>query len=174
MATRRKHLAIREPNGRAKRSPLPRMLAPSEVRRLRDAAMAGLRAAEWGTCLGWIYLEKHITESQYAAGRLWGEIMQDYHTATQGPKSPRTANLDPSGGTPVDPDSALGHREAHRHVLAVNMAQRGILALKLIGDPVRSVVVDVCEKDEYLVSMDQVEHLRKGLDLLARVWGGRR
>ena len=174
MATRRKNLVTREPNGRAKRSPLPRMLAPSEVRRLRDAAMVGLRAAEWGSSLGWLYIHKRIDDRQYAAGRLWCEIMRDYGAAIQGPRQPKTANLDPTGGTSADPDSDTGHREARRHVIWINMGEAGSKRLKSTGEPVRRVVMAVCEQDQIPAGMAELIQLRKGLDVLAALWSGGR
>jgi hypothetical protein len=50
MASRRKSLARREPNGRVQCQEPD--ISPGEVRRLRDAALRGLRDAEWASELG--------------------------------------------------------------------------------------------------------------------------
>ena len=167
-------MAIREPNGRAKRVPSPRMLAPSEVRRLRDAAASGLRAAEWGSSLGWLYIHKQIDDRQYAAGRLWCEIMRNYGAAAQGPRQPKTANLDPSGGTSADPDSDTGHREARRHVIWTGMGDAGSKRLERAGKLAVRVVNAVCEQDQMPAGIVDLHWLRKGLDELSTLWAGRR
>src|SRR3990167_6065285 len=71
----RRTTAVREPNGRVQRE---REFEPALIRRLRDAALRGLRDAEWGTELGMMYLQGELTEGQYAAGIRWAREAADY------------------------------------------------------------------------------------------------
>ena len=68
-------LRQREPNGRPQRE---RETPPAQVRRLREAALAGLRDPQWGTELGRLLLTKAIDEAMYAAGRRWNEDAAKY------------------------------------------------------------------------------------------------
>ena len=77
--SRRKSLALREPNGRPQRP--PELPPPSEVRRLRDAALSGMRDSTWGTELGRLYLVGKITATMFAAGKRWGELAVMYSQA---------------------------------------------------------------------------------------------
>ena len=72
MANKRK-IKARTPSGQLSRAGRQREYPPAQVRRLRDAAMAGLRDPEWGTELGRLYLEGTITAAMYAAGKDWRE-----------------------------------------------------------------------------------------------------
>jgi hypothetical protein len=68
--SRRKHLAARAPSGRIARH--SELASPTAIRRLTDAATAGLRDASWGTTLGRLYLTEKISAGEYAlrlAGR---------------------------------------------------------------------------------------------------------
>ena len=173
--TRRKVLSQREPNGQTKRSMRePEFPSPGEVSRLRDAALAGLRDPIWGTCLGLLYLNGKLTASQFAAGKRWTELAQDYSAAQLSPRAPRSANLDPQGGTTLDPDSAKGVREARRHARTVHGYLGAVEVLKRTGEAPRLAVRDVCEFDLYPTSMFQLGALRAGLQALAGWWAGQK
>lgn len=106
--SRRKAIAKREPNGRIQRDPpLP---PPSEVRRLRDAALSGMRDPTWGTELGRLYLVGKITATMFAAGKRWGELASQYSQALCSPApDPKAICLERMGGSPIDPDLSLIH-----------------------------------------------------------------
>jgi hypothetical protein len=165
MVTRRKVMANREASGRVKRdSHLP---SPAEVIRLRDAALAGMRDPVWGSMLGLLFLAGKINALQFAAGKRWNELAADYSRATLAPKQPRSANLDPKGGTPADPDSAQGRREARRQVLTLEDYQEALNVLKRLGGPVLAIVVDICEGGRVPGGFAELQHLKRGLSALA-------
>ena len=74
-------MAVREPNGRASRAGATELLPPTEIRRLFDAASAGLRDPMFGTMLGRIHLVGEITRAELAAGLRWAELTADYAVA---------------------------------------------------------------------------------------------
>jgi hypothetical protein len=165
--SRRKPMAAREPSGRIKReSHLP---SPAEVTRLRDAALNGMRDPVWGSMLGWLFLAGKINAVQFAAGKHWNELAADYARATLAPRHPRTANLDPKGGTPADPDSAQGRREARRQVLTVEDYEEALNVLKRLGGPVLAIVIDICEGGRVPGGVAELQHLKRGLSALAGV-----
>jgi hypothetical protein len=123
MSRRRKVMAVREPNGRASRAGATELLPPTEIRRLFDAASAGLRDPMFGTMLGRIHLVGKITRAELAAGLRWAELIADYAVACQSPRAPRTAQFDSRGGTPADPDSEKGQREAKAMPMAIALRQ---------------------------------------------------
>jgi len=168
--TRRKAMVSREPNGRKKRLP-PTLPPASEVSRLRDAALAGMRDPVWGTTLGYLYLSGKVTGSQFAAGKRWADLARDYSAANQSPKQPRSANLDPKGGEPPDPDSPRGLREAQQHARTLHQYLAGLGIINLAGAPARRAVENICEQGLAPVGHAQLEALGKGLSALSAFWG---
>ena len=173
--TRRKVLAHREPNGKPQRSrPAPELMSPTEARRLMDAARTGLKDAVWGTTLGYLHLSGKLTSTQFAAGKRWAEVAAEYSAACQGPKQPRTAKLEPEGGTPPDPGSAKGRTEARRHTQALHRYIGALEVIRRTGEASRRAVVAVCEERTLTEGADSLNALRKGLDALATWWAGDR
>jgi hypothetical protein len=173
--TRRKALVAREPNGRAKRTP-SEIMSPTESRRLMDAAKSGLKDKVWGTPLGWLHVSGKLNSTQFAAGLRWSELVADYAKAMQGPKPPQSARLAPEGGTPVDPDSPTGLREARRHSQIVHQYLGAISVLKHASGHVRNAVREVCELRQMPTGEDQLRALGTGLNVLTVWWsaGGKR
>ena len=91
MARRRKHHRSvsphREPNGRLSRAGETKEFAPTLVKRLRDAAVARMDDAAWGSELGRLFLTHHIEAPLYAAGRKWAELVARHHIAMAAPIS---------------------------------------------------------------------------------------
>lgn len=168
--SRRKSLALREPNGRVQRDPpLP---PPSEVRRLRDAALSGMRDPTWGTELGRLYLAGKVTAMGFSAGKRWAEQASKYSQALCSPSAdPRAIDLNRSGGEPVDPDSPEGLKEARRHERAVSSFMDAYAALRSTRGDAERAVRSVCERDEMLAGYDGHLALVRGLDALASYWG---
>ena len=167
----RKHLAKREPNGKPQRQPHD-MMSPLEVRRMVDAAKRGLKDPIWATQLGILHLEGKLTTSQFAAGKRWAELARDYSVAMQSPKSPRSVALEASGGSPIDPNSAKGVKEARQHSRTVHGYLGALEALKRTGEAPRLAVRDVCEFNLFPVGSFQLAALRTGLQGLAAWWAG--
>lgn len=167
---KRKSLAQREPNGRIQRE--PQLPPPSEVRRLRDAALSGMRDPLWGTEIGRLYLAGKITAVGFAAGKRWGEQAVLYSRALCSPSpDPKAVCFDRSGGDSLDPDSYEGRKEARRHERAVTSFIDAHVALKSISGAAERVVRLVCERDEMLAGHENLLALVNGLSALAGFWG---
>ena len=173
--SRRKVLAHREPNGKPQRSrPAPELMSPTEARRLMDAARTGLKDPIWGTTLGYLHLAGKLTSTQFAAGKRWAEVAAEYSAACQGPRPPRTARLDPEGGTPPDPDSLQGAREAKGHTRALHRYIGALEVIRRTGEAPRRAVAATCERGSMPDGADSLNNLRRGLDALAAWWAGDR
>jgi hypothetical protein len=133
-----------------------------------------MRDPVWATTLGYLYLSGKVTGSQFAAGKRWTDLARDYSAASQSPKQPRSANLDPKGGTPPDPDSPAGLREARQHSQTVHQHLAALELLKLTGDATRRAVADTCELGRMPDGHDQLMALSRGLTVLAAFWAERR
>lgn len=172
--SRRKSMVQREPNGRAQRE--PQLPAPSEVRRLRDAALAGMRDPLWGTEIGRLFLAGKITSTMFAAGKRWAELASQYSQALCSPSpDPKAISLDRTGGHSHDPDSAEGRKEARRHARAVQSFIDAYAAMKttnlLDPDRVVRVVRATCERGEMPTGHSELLALTGGLRRLASFWG---
>lgn len=157
----------REDNGRRQRE---REFPPAQVKRLRDAAMNGLRGEEWGTELGRLYLENRITAEMYAAGKRWNETVAWYHQAI-GAKPAKSASVEIGiGAQPADPDSAEGRKQAIREA---ERAERFYEAhAVLLGVPTAERVVrNLCEQNEGPCGYAELLATRNGLFALAAHWG---
>lgn len=168
LGLKRRRAFAREPNGRVQRE---REFGAAQIRRLRDAAMRGLRDSEWGTELGRLYLERIITEEMYAAGKRWTEEASQYH-ASIGIFPIRTAQLQLGrGGKDADPDSAEGKKQASREA---NGAERFFEAhAVLVGaGPVASMAVRrLCEENQSLAGSKERIAARDGLSSLVAHYG---
>src|SRR5262245_23629179 len=100
----------REPSGRRARAGGEPALAPAQVRRLRDAALAGLQREEWGSELGRLLLTGRIGAELYAAGRRWAECTACYAAALGAPPpQPAPARFErANAAAPPDPASEAG------------------------------------------------------------------
>jgi len=166
--SRRKHLAVRKPSGQTRMQ--MQLTPPAEVKRLREAALAGMRSAEWGTMLGRMYLEDKITSVQFSVGKRWADLVAEYSEACCSPRAPRSAKLDADGGSVLDPDSAKGRREVRRHERMVESYLDGVQVLNRAGRMVAFVVKNVCVMDLAPAGFNETEALRVGLQALAAFW----
>ena len=166
----RKPLARREPNGKPQRH-RDSGPSPTEISRLRDAALAGMKDPIWGTQLGILHLSGKLTNSQLAAGKRWAELARDYSTAQQSPKPPRSVALEASGGSAVDPDSAKGVKEARRHSQIIHGYLAALETLTRTSALARAAVVLVCEQDAH-PTLPELVALKSGLDALTAFWNG--
>lgn len=162
MASKRKLIVSREPNGRPQRV---KESAPAEVKRLRDSALREVRHAEWGTELGRLYLSDKITEAMYAAGKWWAEQAKKFQAAI-GAFPVRSAALEPGrGGTQADPDSPEGQKIAKREA---NQAEIFFDAhAVLVQTGCESVVRRVCEENESPCGLNELLSVKRGLSVLA-------
>lgn len=167
MASRRKHLKPRLANGRLSEAREEREFPPTQVRRLRDAAMAGLRDPEWGTELGRLYLEGTITASMYAAGKKWREAAGAYVNSI-GIFPVRSSTGERLGNShPVDPDSEEGRKQAKREANAMEDFFSMHHLLLSAGRFAEATVRRLCEHNEGPCGMAELIALRNGLSVLA-------
>ena len=169
-------MAKREPNGQTKRSLRnrdPNLASPAEVARMRDAALAGLKDPVWATQIGILHLQGKLTASQFAAGARWASLARDYSAAVGAPRQPRSANLDPTGGTPADPDTLKGALEARQHTRTVHHYLGALETLRRTGEAPRLAVRDTCEFNLHPAGSFQLAALRTGLQALAAWWSGK-
>lgn len=161
---------VREPNGRRSRSQNqePEACSPAQVRRLRDAAVAGMCDAEWGTELGRLFLQGKISAPQYAAGKWWAGLAVRARKAIDAPKEAPTksAFVKGLGGHDPDPDSEAGQQQAARDREAVMefMAAHG--ALIGAGMLAERAVRMVCEDRKTVETHLQLLSLGRGLEWL--------
>lgn len=168
--SRRKTMAQREPNGRAQRE--PQLPSPSEVKRLRDAALAGMRDPLWGTEIGRLYLAGKITATMFAAGKRWAELAAQYSQALQSPApDPKAISIERIGAQHIDPDSPEGRREARRHARAVASFLDAHIAIMNHGRAAERIVRTVCERGQMAQGHAEIIALTGGLATLAAFWG---
>lgn len=161
----RRLITAREPSGRPQRH---RELAPSEVRRLRDAALCGLKDAEWGTELGRLYLTGAITETMYGAGKRWAEVASRYQAAigifpVRGPALERGAR-----GANPDPDSDEGHKIARKEREAIEQFFAAHAVLLATGAEL--LVRRLCELNDAPSGPREYGAVKRGLEALAAHW----
>lgn len=167
--SRRKPLAARKPCGRTKPAE-PALPPPTETKRLRDAAVNGMRSPEWGTELGRLYLADKISSVQYSAGRRWAATVEAYGEACQIPRQPGTATLDPEGGKAADPDTPAGRKTARRHARSVEIFNDAIFALEHAGRLAVTVTRAAAESQTAPCGQVELAALRSGLQHLAAFW----
>ena len=148
-------------------------MAPTEARRLMDAAKTGLRDPVWGTTLGWLHLSSKLTAAQFAAGNRWAEVAAEYSAACNGPRPPKSASLERGQGEALDPDSPDGLREARQHTKALVRYVGAAAILNAAGARARRAVADTCERGQMPEGVDSLRALKAGLDVLAVWWAGR-
>ena len=175
LASRRKHIVRREPNGRPSKAGQPREHAPLLVKRLRDAALGGMRDPEWGTELGRLLLNNAITEAMYAAGKRWAEQAARYQGVIGMFPIKSSSAEGGSWGHQPDPSSPRGQEIAARDRDAMERyfeAEAVLVGCQPGGGAnVRQVVRRVCEDGELPGGYSEVLALRIGLLRLATHWG---
>jgi hypothetical protein len=168
-----KTLRPREPNGRLSRAgrEATGALAPAAVRRLRDAALAGMAAPEWGTELGLMYLRQEIEASLYEAGRRWARLAAEAQRATGAPAHVGSGgNLERMRDRQPDPETPAGQREAERDRAILADTKAALAALEGAGAAPLKAVKQVCEGNRPAIGIADRTALRAGLDALALHW----
>jgi hypothetical protein len=159
LATRRDRMARRAPDGRVYRG--PEGPSPNEIRRLRDAAVRGLRDAEWGTELGRLYLERQITPEMYSAGKRWRlDAVRHRRAIDVFPIKPVSLEKGIKSHPP-DVDSPEGQEQARRDRDATESFLEAHHVLVMSG--AESAVRRLCEEDQSLVGVQELYTARAGL-----------
>jgi hypothetical protein len=170
--SRRKHLAARNPCGRLK--PDPRLMAPTQVRRLVDLAAEETRHQALGSMLGRIYLAGKISATEFAAGTHWRQVVANYSIALRSPPPPKTISFDAPGGSPTDPDTESGAQEVKLQNQANRAWIEGRNALRLAAGRAEEVVDAVCVRECAPCGYAEYTALRDGLQALSILWSGKR
>jgi hypothetical protein len=157
----------REPNGRHQRE--SREPSPTELRRLRDAALRGLRDPEYANELGWLFAQHKITAEMYGAGRRWAQDAAKWRHAI-GAFPVRTAALERGHSHPADPDSPEGQEQARRDRDAAERFFDAQAVLVATGSGAERAVQALCERDEAPSFVDLI-CARSGLSALATHYG---
>ena len=172
--SRRKSLVPREPNGQTKRSLRePEGPSPTSVARLRQALARGQEDPKWSTTgVGMLSSAAKSPTPNSPPGCTGPKLARDYSQACLAPRQPRSANLNPMGGSTIDPDSAQGRREARRDGQTFHRYIASLAALTHAGEAPRAAVAHVVERDQWIAGAMELEHLRTGLSALAEWFGG--
>ena len=168
-----KTLRQREPNGRLSRAgrEATGALAPAAVRRLRDAALAGMAAPEWGTELGLMYLRQEIEAALYEAGRRWSRLAAEVQRASGAPGHVGSGgNLERTYDRQPDPETPAGQREAERDRTILADAKAALTALEGAGPAALRAVRQVCEENRPAIGPTDRAALLAGLEALALHW----
>ena len=161
---------IREPSGRLSRSRFDEDMAcsPAQVRRLRDAAAAGMSDPEWGTELGRLFLQGKVSAPNYAAGKWWAVLAVRARRAIDAPKEAPTkaAFVWGIGGRDADPDSDEGKKLAARDredVMEFMAAHGALLGAGMLAE---RAVRSVCEDRKTVEGHQELISLNRGLSWL--------
>jgi len=96
--------------------PPAEITSPTELRRLRDAALSDVRSADWGSEIGRLHLTNRLNSAELSTAKRWFELVNAYSIAYRSPTQPRSVLFDVGGGQPSDPTSEeAGLREAKKH-----------------------------------------------------------
>lgn len=164
---------IREANGRLSRAAKQIVGADSvgEIKRLREAALSGMRDPLWGTQLGRLFLEGKIVAAQFRAGRQWGELIEKWRAIHCGPRfNPKTglSSLHRVGGGGVSVGDVIADpREATITAMVDDVLKsfdRGV------SDPQLVAVRECVELDLAPVGFGGALLLDDGLNHLADLW----
>lgn len=168
-----KTIRQREPNGRLSRAgrEVTGAMAPAAIRRLRDAALAGMAAPEWGTELGLMYLRQEVDAPLYEAGRRWARLATEAQRATGAPVHVGSGgNLERGHDRRPDPETPAGRHEAERDRAIVADANAALHALDAAGQGPRKAVIRVCQDNRPAIGPEERNFLLAGLAALARHW----
>jgi hypothetical protein len=172
-APMQKSLRQREPNGRLSRAGRDAVgaLAPAAIRRLRDAALAGMAAPEWGTELGLMYLRQEIDAALYEAGRRWARLVAEAQRASGAPAHVGSgSDIDRTPDRRPDPETSAGRREAEHDRAVLADARSALRALEGAGAAARALVLRVCEQNRPAIGLADRTALLAGLAALALHW----
>ena len=144
---------------------------PAAIRRLRDAALAGMQDARWGAEIGRLYLAGRVTSEQYGAGCRWADLASRHSVALcSRAGTASSSDFNRSRGAPSDPDSEAGELEAKRHLKDLERYQKALVVIARHGASVTQAVKRLCEEDQHL-SFLEFGHALFGLNELAIHFG---
>jgi hypothetical protein len=176
---RPRQVGEREPSGRLSRAVarLTEAPPPAEVRRLRDAALSGMRDPWWGTTLGVLWARNELTTPQWRAAEAFARLSRRF-IAVQGlPRLPGSSFAvllgDRTGqGGPVNEAAARtitnAYISAHWSLFRAGRAAESVVR-RLIAEP-EATLSGQHEREALSVGLDA---LAQHFDLTADVGNGR-
>lgn len=174
-AKKTKLVPVREPNGRLQRASAAEVgaVSPAEQKRLRTAALAGMRDPEWATELGRLYLGHDIEPYHYEAGKRWNRLVTAYHRAIGAkPPYPKGMTFDRRDPSPEpDADSPKGKARLATDKQIIEDMREAHAVLMGAGMLAEKAVRAICEENDASVGIYGVINLRRGLDWLSAHWG---
>ena len=144
--------------------------APAAIKRLADAAVAGMADSFWGTSLGMALLKKQITTKECSTGKIWDETYRAYLRAIDCPApDPKSVSIgEPSRGQPPDPDSFAGVVVSKKDIATVKRFLAMERALNNCGLLISSATRALCEsKSVKSCSYEDLQRAKIGLAALA-------
>lgn len=169
-AGRKRKIGERFPAGQIK--PEESGASPSQIRRLRDAALAGMADPQWGSMAGIFYLSRKIDEVEYETAKRFGDLHSQYISVIGGPRPPRSASIErasPVGS--LDVDTELGEEEAQRHILIMNKYHDAHTILHGVGPSAEADIIRFCSiPGESPAGHEAMIRVRFGLRALSVFW----
>jgi hypothetical protein len=165
LATRRNATAPRYPGGKIRQE---KQHSPTEVKRLRDAAMRGMRDEEWGTEFARMYLTGTFSSIQYSAGRRFRVDLAEYRRAIDASSVRGVSYERGIQSHPPDPDSYEGQKQAELDGAATSAfleAHRKLV--KHAGVGAEMAVRRLVEHNQALEGYYDLKRAIHGLDVLA-------
>lgn len=165
-------MVAREANGRASRklaADSPGAYHPALIRRITDAAIAGMTDPFYGTALGNAYLRGLITTQQCAAGREWDRAYAAYLSAIGAPSPNPKSNAigDSVRGMEPDPDSFEGMRRRRREIAEISRFHAMETVLYSCGLLIAAATRTLCESREIVsCSYEDLGRAKIGLQAL--------
>ena len=144
--------------------------APAAIKRLADAAIAGMADSFWGTSLGMALLKKKISTKECATGKIWDETYRAYLRAIDCPApDPKSLIIgEPSRGQPPDPDSIAGVIISKKDIATVKRFLSMERALNDCGLLISSATRELCEsKSVRSCSYEDLQRAKIGLAALS-------
>ena len=166
----------RTPSGQPSRAagsrPEPKGLPPATVKRLIAIDAKRVEGAEYGTPVGRMVLEGGITTEQYLAARQWDRRSRLYWPAICAPApDPQAARIGKARGTPPDPSSAAGKKQANRERNVVDSFREALAQVEILGPAYVRTVREVCEgSGRPTEGYADLMRLRAALTRLAVFW----
>jgi hypothetical protein len=169
-AGRKRKIGERFPAGQIK--PEESGASPSQIRRLRDAALAGMADPQWGSMAGIFYLSRKIDEIEYETAKRFGDLHTQYISVIGGPKSPKSSNPERGSlGISLDVDSELGEEETKKHINIMGRYNDAHTVLLGIGPAAEGDIIRFCSiPGESPAGHEAMLRVRWGLRALSVLW----
>lgn len=169
-AGRKRKVGERFPAGQIR--PEEPSASPAAIRRLRDAALAGMADPQWGTMAGLFYLSKRIDDTEYAAAKRFGDLHSQYISVIGGPRHPKTSTGErQSPSAQIDVDTEMGEAEAVRHRIIMTNYHDAHMALLMVCPSVEADLIRFCSvPGESPSGYAAVIRVKNGLKALASLW----